>query len=308
VFIDFDRMGTYKNFPIPIVAFGRYFRGTDFERLQQNISTINELVQRVNTAVEKWSENVEQIRPYFQGPLNFLWVMGEGLGGPLTAGLTSTLCFVNILSKLVGQVDGLHTRLQAVEERIFNRILDGKLASLRGNLGNLENSATSNVQRVGELVQAFSNLQEILPIFSGADSIFRERFYVGAPLFVNFCVILKTLTLIALVTPNYNTSQLRALLDDYQNTLEWYKKRCIGSRMASCYATTTAWIRWNPGILLIDLIEAQCTWDSHYEKYRNKYYDQVPRLFNNQLYACGLNFNANFLINLVCPGIHTTLI
>ncbi|CAG2165119.1 unnamed protein product [Oppiella nova] len=159
----------------------------------------------------------------------------------------------------------LYKELKELEQKIFNTILEGKLRALNRIMKDLQDDKTLEVQKVAAIGDAISQFDEILPVFAKENTIFRERFYHGAPLFVRFCTILKAICLIAEQTTDYNTSNLQSLKQNYQEVLDWYRIKCIGRRMASCYVK---------GMLVLPGVgDWVSDWDRHYEKYK-KYYEE----------------------------------
>ncbi|XP_021963698.1 uncharacterized protein LOC110859134 [Folsomia candida] len=206
----------FRNFPIATVAFGNGFQPTNSEQLKENITLLKSKASLLSQGVEigqKYSPNLKAAA-VFAGKL---------------------VTIVNIVIAIVGEVDKLYKELKKIEGKIFNAIFEGKLQALNRNLKNLLDSRTPEIQKIAEIVSAVANLDELLPIFANEDSIFRQRYYYGAPLFLNLCAILKAVCLIAEYTPDYNTANLHSLKQGYQNVLDWYRIKCIGGRMASCY-------------------------------------------------------------------------
>lgn len=241
---------TFSNFPKAIVAFGNSFRRSDYEKYQGYLAKIKELPDHA----VKSSEMVPKYGKYVHNFAEFV-----GKCGPV----------LSVLVQIVKEVDQLHNELKNVEQKIFNTILEGKLRALDCNLKNLESNDTNEIQRVAEIVIAISHFNEMLPVFANEDSIFRERFYQGALLFVRLCFILKAISLIAENATTYNNSNLHGLKQGYQKVLDWYRNKCIGRRMASCYVKQ---------MLSIDGISNWTNdWDRHYKNY-TKYYEESTSL------------------------------
>jgi hypothetical protein len=239
-------MTTYKfsNFPKATVAFGNSFRSTDSEKLKEHLAVLKKAAMGTSQALEHGQKYAPKLKT-----------------SALIAGKFASV--MTVLVMLVGEVDKLYKELKQQEQKIFNTILEGKLQALNRNLRNLEDASTSEMQKVAEIVNAISNLDELLPMFANEDSIFRERFYHGAPLFIRLCVILKAICLIAEQT-DYNTSNLQSLKQGYQKVLDWYRIKCIGRRMASCYVKG-----------MLDVVDWTSDWDRHYETYKKYYEDST---------------------------------
>lgn len=246
-------MSTYSfsNFPKAIATFGVSFRRTDYERFQEYMKTLKSFADGTNNASEK---AVQYSKKYVQ---TFAQIAGK------------VAPVLTVLVSLIGEVDQLYKELKNAEQKIFNTILEGKLRALEYNLKNLECRHTNEMQMVAEIVNAISHFNEMLPVFANDDSIFRERFYQGAPLLVRLCVILKAISLIADNFADYNNSNLQSLKQEYQKVLNWFQNKCIGSRMASCYVKE---------MLTIDGVSNWTSdWDRHYENYK-KYYKESTSL------------------------------
>jgi hypothetical protein len=231
------------------VAFGNNFRSTDSEKLKEHLAVLKKFAMGTSQALEYGQKHAPKLKT-----------------SALIAGKFASV--MTVLVMLVGEVDKLYKELKQLEQKIFNTILEGKLQALNRNLRNLGDASTSEVQKVAEIVNAISHLDELLPVFANEDSIFRERYYHGAPLFIRFCTILKAICLIAEQTTDYNTSNLQSLKQGYQEVLDWYRIKCIGRRMASCYVK---------GMLVPPGVDWTSDWDRHYEKYK-KYYEDSTRL------------------------------
>lgn len=235
----------YSNFPIAIVAFGNGFSTSDYEKHQDYLTKLKAI-----------AEGITQVSVYSEKELVTTAAQIAGKVAPV----------LTVLIVLVGEVDELHNKLKNLDQKIFNINLQMKIRSLTKNLNNLESKDTNEVQRVAEIVTAISHLNEILELFSNTNSIFRERFYHGAPLFVGLCPIVKGICLIAGNTTDYNNSSLQNLKQEYQDVLNWYRNKCIGSRMASCYV--------KPMLSLDYIGKSTNDWNRHYKIYNEKYYEE----------------------------------
>jgi len=191
-----------SDFPNPIVAFGDQNSIEHSEILKTHMTLLKNLSVGISTAVD------------------FI--------GPVSPAIT-------IIAMLIGEVDKLRIELKKLEQHIFKNRIEGKLAALTRHLENLQDENTSESQKVAEIVCAVSALDELLPVFKDDDSIIRERYYCGAPLFVRLCGLVKALCLVTEQTSGYNTSNIQGLKRSYQEVLEWFKIKSIGGRLASCY-------------------------------------------------------------------------
>ncbi len=233
----------FSNFPKAIVVFGSHFNSTDYEKLQERLSILNKIAIGASQALQygqKFAANL-------------------GTAALIAGSFASVM---TVLVSLAGEVDKIYKEFKNLEQKIFNTIVEGELDALNHHMINLANPMTLDGQKVSELVNSVSTLRKLLPFFAKEDSIFRERYYVGAPLFVRLCAILKAISLIEANSNTFNDN-LQGLREGYQKVLDWYKIKCTGTRLASCYVN---------GMLTLPGGDWTNDWERHYESHK-KYYD-----------------------------------
>jgi len=140
-----------------------------------------------------------------------------------------------------------------LEPNLSTDILHSKLQALVIVVKNSKIATESFVLQIAEISNALMELQELLWVFQEEDSPFRRKHCtLRAIMYLHICAILKTICAISFQVKAFSSTNLMELCMRYQVILDWYRKRCIGKRLASCYVagmiipTAAAWTYdWN---------------------------------------------------------------
>jgi len=204
-------MTTYKfpKFPKPAVLFGQHFNSEDSQSLLKRLLELNQFYNSDSDLKDTSNERF--------------------------------LALLDVLHSFISQAISLNKKVVQLERKLLNMTIERNLRSL--SVENIKTVMESEVHKSAEIANAVSKMQELFREFEKSGSLFTELFIFGAPLFLFLCGIFHTISLIALIAAadikNLNgiatTCVLLELSGRYQRTLDWYRRKCIGTRLASCY-------------------------------------------------------------------------
>lgn len=212
---------TYKRMPNAVLTFGPASESTT--NLEGTLAVLNYLDQRivkVNNLVDIASsiELIEKIGK-FSGPAGTI---------------------ITILLQFIEETDDLQKEISKVETRIHTIDIDGSLRILRNIVDIINNRKIEDNQKLIHVSLAVQEFQRLVPKFARKDSSLSIKYYLGAPLFVKICGMLKIVHVIAVKMPGYDNPGLKELIVDYQVVLDSFRTRCIRERCRSIYLYTTA--------------------------------------------------------------------
>lgn len=236
---------SYKTLPQAILTFGPASqKPTNLQKTRTLLSELNRTIGVANRLSNDWSPTFKclQIVAFVTGPIHTI---------------------ISILLLLLEETDKLQLKIRQSEATVQTIEIDGSLAAIRNIVAILQHPQTSSAQILNEIGYAVHEFQKLLSKFTRKDSVLHIKYCLGAPLFVQICGLFKVILLIATNIPEYNNPQLQDIVNDYQDTLDSFKTRCIRERCRSIY--------------MYSHYGANTNWEGLFEHPRNYYYETLSR-------------------------------
>lgn len=211
---------TYPRLPKAILTFGQASQSlTDLEKTQNVLDGLNDAVECINNSLELGGSFIK-----------FLDAIKSYTGQAGT--------FISIVSYLIGKTDELQSKISELEAKLDTTDVLASLRVLKNIIEILGNSRTTSAQLLSEISFAIHEFHKLLTKFTG-DSVLCIKYYLGAPLFVQICALFKAVLLFVKKMPDYVNPGLETIVNEYQETLNSFRIRCIRERCLSIYMYDT---------------------------------------------------------------------